>query len=35
MAGLSWSAWLLLAAAVGIGLGIEIAFFRAHRNRTK
>jgi hypothetical protein len=32
--GLSVEAWLLLAAAIGIGLGIELLFFRAQKNRT-
>lgn len=31
VAGLPVESWLLIVAAVGIGLAIEIAFFRAHR----
>jgi hypothetical protein len=31
IAGLSAAAWLLISAAIGIGLCIELAFFRAHR----
>ena len=30
--GLSIGAWLLLAAAIGIGLGIELLFFLAQRS---
>jgi len=36
LAGLSWTAWLLLVAAVGLGLGVELVFFfkqRRHRGR--
>jgi hypothetical protein len=29
--GLPWTSWLLLVAAVGIGLGLELAFYRARR----
>lgn len=31
VAGLPIESWLLIVAAVGIGLAVEIAFFRAHR----
>lgn len=31
VAGLPIESWVLVVAAVGIGLAIEIAFFRAHR----
>lgn len=31
VAGLPIESWLLVVASVGIGLAIEIAFFRAHR----
>jgi hypothetical protein len=31
--GLSVGAWLLLVAAVGLGLGLELLFFRAQRRR--
>lgn len=31
IAGLPWPSWLLLFLAVGTGLVIEVAFFRAHR----
>ena len=31
--GLSWTAWLLLAVAVGTGLAIELIFYRRQRNR--
>lgn len=31
VAGLPIESWLLVVASVGIGLGIEVAFFRAHR----
>lgn len=31
IAGLPWSSWLLLAAAVGLGLGIELVFYFTHR----
>lgn len=33
MAGLSWSAWLLLIASFGIGLSIAVRFYL--RNRRK
>jgi len=33
IAGLHWTAWLLLAAAVGLGLVIELRFYLAHRGR--
>ena len=32
--GLSIGAWFLLIVAVGIGLGIELLFFRAQRHRS-
>ena len=32
--GLHWTAWLLLAAAVGIGLAIELRFYLKHRGGT-
>ena len=31
--GLPWTSWLLLFAAVGVGLGISLAFYLAHRGR--
>jgi hypothetical protein len=31
IAGLPWQSWLLLLFSTGLGLGMEIAFFRAHR----
>jgi len=31
IAGLPWQSWLLLIAAVGIGLVIEFAFYIRHR----
>ena len=31
LAGLPWSAWLLLIAAIGIGLVIELIFYFNHR----
>lgn len=31
VAGLPLESWLLVVASVGIGLAIEVAFFRAHR----
>lgn len=31
MAGLPLTAWLLLGAAIGLGLGVELLFFFAHR----
>lgn len=33
VAGLPLESWILVGAAVGIGLAIEIAFFVAHRRR--
>ena len=33
IAGLSVGAWLLLIAAAGIGLGIELMFFRTQKGR--
>jgi hypothetical protein len=35
IAGLPWQSWLLLAVAVLLGLGIELAFFRVHRKERK
>lgn len=35
IAGLPWQSWLLLAVAVLLGLGIELAYFRAHRKERK
>ena len=32
--GLSIGTWLLLGAAVGIGLGVELLFFRAQKTRS-
>ncbi|HSJ09008.1 MAG TPA: hypothetical protein VK928_03820 [Longimicrobiales bacterium] len=32
MAGLGWTAWLLMAASVGIGLALVLLFFAAHRD---
>ena len=32
VAGLPWTTWLLLAAAVAPGLGLAIAFYRVHRD---
>jgi hypothetical protein len=29
--GLPWSSWLLLLVAVGLGFGISLAFYLAHR----
>jgi hypothetical protein len=29
--GLPWTSWLLLFVAVGLGLAISLAFYRAHR----
>lgn len=29
--GLPWTSWLLLALAVGIGFGISLTFYMAHR----
>ncbi|NIP57893.1 MAG: hypothetical protein GWM92_06565 [Gemmatimonadetes bacterium] len=29
IAGLPWESWLLLVVSVGLGLGIELAFYRA------
>ena len=31
--GLPFDAWLLLILAVGLGLTLELAFYRAHRRR--
>jgi hypothetical protein len=34
IAGLSWSAWMLILASVGIGLVIEVTMYRrGRRNR--
>ena len=35
IAGLSWSAWLLLVASVGLGLFIELLFYRNKRREAK
>lgn len=35
IAGLPWESWLLLIGAPGLGLAIEIAFFRAHRRERR
>lgn len=35
IAGLPWQSWLLLAVAVLLGLGIELAYFRVHRKERK
>jgi hypothetical protein len=32
---MSVGAWLLLFVAVGLGFGIELAFFRAQRRRNR
>jgi hypothetical protein len=29
--GLPWTSWLLLIVAVGLGLGISLTFYLAHR----
>jgi hypothetical protein len=35
IAGLSWTAWLLLIASVGLGLAVELAFYlNQRRNRS-
>jgi len=31
IAGLPWTSWILLLVAVGLGLGISLAFFLARR----
>jgi hypothetical protein len=31
IAGLHWTAWLLLLAAVGLGLAVELRFYFGHR----
>ena len=31
IAGLSWTAWLLLIASVGLGLSIVLVFYLSHR----
>ncbi len=33
MAGLPWTAWLLLLASFGLGLAIELAFYINQRRR--
>ncbi len=33
MAGLPWTAWLLLFASFGLGLAIELAFYINQRRR--
>lgn len=35
IAGLPVTAWLLLLASVGVGLAIEVGFFRRHRLRDR
>ena len=32
IAGLPWTAWLLVIAAVGLGLTVELVFFLKYRN---
>ena len=32
IAGLPWTAWLLVIVAVGLGLTVELIFFLKHRN---
>jgi hypothetical protein len=31
IAGLPWTAWILLIASVGVGLAIELVFYLKHR----
>ena len=31
--GLPWTSWLLLLVAIGVGLTIEVIFYRAQRTR--
>lgn len=33
--GLPWSSWLLLIVAVGLGLGISLRFYLAHRGEDR
>ena len=33
MAGLHWTAWLLLFLSVSLGLAIELRFYLSHRNQ--
>ncbi len=33
IAGLPWTAWLLLLVSVGLGLGIVLNFYRTHRRK--
>ncbi|MFQ5743493.1 MAG: hypothetical protein ACE5HV_07880 [Acidobacteriota bacterium] len=35
IAGLPWSAWLLLLVAVGLGLAVELIFYFNHRCRRR
>ena len=35
MLGLPLSAWLLLVASAGIGLGLELVFYLRHRRRNR
>ncbi|MCZ6485939.1 MAG: hypothetical protein O6826_09600 [Acidobacteria bacterium] len=35
IAGLPWTAWLLLIAAVGLGLMVELIFYFRHRGTRK
>ena len=35
IAGLPWTAWLLLIASVGLGLGIVLIFYFSHRRNGK
>ena len=32
IAGLPWTSWLLILAAVGLGLALVLAFYIAHRD---
>jgi hypothetical protein len=34
IAGLPWTAWLLLLASVGLGLAIVVRFYRSQRHRS-
>lgn len=33
--GMPWTSWLLLGVAVGIGLSLELAFYRARRGERR
>jgi hypothetical protein len=35
IAGLPWTAWLLLISAVGLGLGIVLVFYFANRKKER